>query len=65
MHIVSLGLQCLTVKHRRSHFASSDSKFFGLRLLVSIVSEPFGFRIASQPSIFIRFLVILLELVGD
>ena len=23
MHVVSLGLQCLTVKHRRSHFASS------------------------------------------
>ena len=37
MHIVSLGLQCLTVRHRRSHFGSSDAKFFELRLLVSVV----------------------------
>ena len=37
MHIVSLGLQCLTVRLRRSHFASSDAKFFQLRLLISVV----------------------------
>ena len=35
--VVSLDLQCLTVRHRSSHFASSDANFFELRLLVSVV----------------------------
>ena len=34
--VVSLDIQCLTVRHRGSHFASSDTKFFELRLLVSV-----------------------------
>ena len=33
----NLDLQCSTVRHRRSHFASSDTNFFELRLLVSVV----------------------------
>ena len=35
--VVSLDLQCSTVRHRRSHFASSDTNFFEIRLLVSVV----------------------------
>ena len=34
--VVSIEIQCLTVRHHRSHFASSDTKFFELRLLVSV-----------------------------
>ena len=35
--VVSLDLQCSTGRHHRSHFASSDTNFFELRLLVSVV----------------------------
>ena len=34
---LSLDLQCSTVRHRSSHFTSSDTNFFELRLLVSVV----------------------------
>ena len=63
--VVSRDIQCSTVRHRRSHFASSDTNFFEIRLLVLSYSEPFEFRIASQPSIFLRFLVSYLVLVAD
>ena len=33
----NLDLQCSTDRHRRSHFASSDTNFFELRFLVSVV----------------------------
>ena len=35
--LVSLDFQCSTVRHRRNHFASFDTYFFELRLLVSVV----------------------------